>query len=34
MAREFALGKATIDSGETREGAARFASGQGRHGRF
>jgi len=34
MAREFALGKATIDSGETREGAARFAGGQGRHGRF
>jgi len=34
LAREFALGKATIDSGETREGAARFASGQGRHGQF
>jgi len=34
LAREFALGKETIDSGETREGAARFAGGQGRHGRF
>jgi enoyl-CoA hydratase len=34
LAHEFALGKATIDSGETREGANRFASGQGRHGRF
>jgi enoyl-CoA hydratase len=34
LAREFALGKATIDSGETREGAARFAGGEGRHGRF
>jgi enoyl-CoA hydratase len=34
LAHEFALGKATIDSGETREGAARFASGQGRHGSF
>jgi enoyl-CoA hydratase len=34
MRREFALGKATIDSGESREGAARFASGAGRHGGF
>ena len=34
LAREFALGQQTIDSGETREGAARFASGQGRHGVF
>ena len=34
LAREFALGKATIDSDETREGAARFAGGEGRHGRF
>ena len=34
LAREFALGKQTIDSGETREGAARFAGGQGRHGVF
>ena len=34
LAREFALGKATIDSGETREGAARFAGGAGRHGEF
>jgi enoyl-CoA hydratase/carnithine racemase len=34
LAREFALGKTTIDSGETRVGAARFAGGEGRHGRF
>jgi enoyl-CoA hydratase len=34
MRREFELGKATIDAGESREGAARFASGAGRHGRF
>jgi enoyl-CoA hydratase/carnithine racemase len=34
LAREFALGRATIDSGETRAGAARFAGGEGRHGRF
>jgi len=34
LAREFALGKQTIDSGETREGASRFAGGQGRHGKF
>ena len=34
LGREFELGKATIDAGESREGAARFASGAGRHGRF
>jgi enoyl-CoA hydratase len=34
MANEFALGMATIDSGESLEGARRFASGAGRHGRF
>ena len=34
MANEFVLGKATRDSGESREGAARFASGAGRHGAF
>jgi enoyl-CoA hydratase len=34
MANEFALGKMTIDSGESQEGARRFASGAGRHGRF
>jgi enoyl-CoA hydratase/carnithine racemase len=34
LANEFALGKATIDSGESQEGARRFASGAGRHGRF
>jgi enoyl-CoA hydratase len=34
LRREFELGKATIDAGESREGAARFASGAGRHGRF
>jgi enoyl-CoA hydratase len=32
LAREFELGKATIDSGESFEGAARFAGGAGRHG--
>ncbi len=32
LARETALGLATVRSGETREGAARFASGAGRHG--
>ena len=32
LAHEFELGKATIDSGEARAGAARFAGGQGRHG--
>src|SRR5438094_8995544 len=34
LRREFELGKATIDAGESREGAARFASGAGRHGEF
>src|SRR5687768_13728675 len=34
MANEFALGLATIDSGESLEGARRFASGAGRHGEF
>jgi len=32
LAREYELGKATIDSGESFEGAARFAQGAGRHG--
>jgi enoyl-CoA hydratase len=31
---EYRHGIATIQSGETREGAARFASGSGRHGKF
>ena len=34
MAHEFAIGKATILSGETREGAKRFAGGKGRGGDF
>lgn len=34
LAGEFALGKETLSSGETRAGAARFRDGQGRHGRF
>ena len=34
MANEFALGKTTHDSGESRAGAQRFASGAGRHGQF
>ena len=34
LARETELGLATIRTGETREGAARFASGAGRHGSF
>ena len=34
IANEFRLGKATIDSGESQEGARRFASGAGRHGKF
>jgi enoyl-CoA hydratase len=34
MANEFALGKATIDTGESQEGASRFAAGAGRHGQF
>ncbi len=32
LANEFQLGLATIESGETREGVARFAKGAGRHG--
>lgn len=34
MANETELGRAVIASGETSEGAARFAGGAGRHGRF
>ena len=34
IARELELGVATIASGETLAGAARFAAGAGRHGRF
>jgi enoyl-CoA hydratase len=34
LANEFALGKATHDSGESQEGARRFAAGAGRHGQF
>jgi enoyl-CoA hydratase len=34
LANEFALGKATADSGESQEGAQRFAAGAGRHGQF
>jgi enoyl-CoA hydratase len=33
MAHEFALGMATLESGESREGASRFRDGAGRHGR-
>jgi enoyl-CoA hydratase len=34
LANEFALGKATADTGESQAGARRFASGAGRHGQF
>lgn len=34
MANEFRLGVETLASGEATEGAARFAKGEGRHGRF
>jgi enoyl-CoA hydratase len=34
LRREYELGIATRDSGESREGAARFAAGAGRHGAF
>ncbi|MBI4637769.1 MAG: crotonase/enoyl-CoA hydratase family protein [Candidatus Rokubacteria bacterium] len=34
IANEFTLGAATVASGESSEGAARFAAGAGRHGRF
>ena len=34
MQNEFTLGKATVDTGESQEGARRFAEGAGRHGAF
>jgi enoyl-CoA hydratase len=34
LANEFALGKATHDTGESQEGARRFAAGAGRHGQY
>jgi enoyl-CoA hydratase len=34
LANEFALGMATHGSGESQEGARRFAAGAGRHGQF
>jgi enoyl-CoA hydratase len=34
LANEFALGKATHDTGESQAGARRFAEGAGRHGQF
>ena len=34
LGNEFALGKVTHDSGESQEGARRFAEGAGRHGQF
>lgn len=34
LVNEFRRGRATIASGETREGATRFARGEGRHGQF
>lgn len=34
LGNEYRHGIATINSGETREGAARFAAGDGRHGKF
>ena len=34
LAQEFALGRATLDSGEAQGGARRFVSGDGKHGRF
>jgi enoyl-CoA hydratase len=34
LAHEFALGMETHDSGESQEGAQRFAAGAGRHGQF
>jgi enoyl-CoA hydratase len=34
ISNEFTLGKATADTGESQEGARRFASGAGRHGQF
>jgi enoyl-CoA hydratase len=34
MANETRLGLAVIESGETLDGATRFAGGEGRHGQF
>jgi enoyl-CoA hydratase len=34
LAQEFALGRATLASGETESGARRFVAGAGKHGRF
>jgi enoyl-CoA hydratase len=34
LAREYALGRATVESGESHAGARRFAEGAGRHGAF
>lgn len=34
LVNEYSHGIATINSGETREGASRFAGGEGRHGKF
>ena len=34
MALEYRLGRETLRSGETLDGAGRFARGEGRHGRF
>jgi len=34
LAQEFALGRATLESGEAEGGARRFVSGAGKHGRF
>ncbi|MDQ2735056.1 MAG: enoyl-CoA hydratase, partial [Pseudomonadota bacterium] len=34
LAQEFALGRATLASGEAEGGARRFVQGSGRHGRF
>jgi enoyl-CoA hydratase len=34
LAQEFALGQRTLQSGESVDGAARFAAGTGRHGLF
>ncbi|MDH5737396.1 MAG: crotonase/enoyl-CoA hydratase family protein [Gammaproteobacteria bacterium] len=34
LKNETRLGRSVIESGETREGAARFAAGEGRHGQF
>ncbi len=34
LRNEFVRGNATVESGETRSGAARFTGGEGRHGKF